>query len=156
MIILLKGEDRTICINCHLLWRQKHYWRLSATYSKKYYQFFVFNMITTKYAFYFNSLWIMSHCITTIHSNSSLWRHFVMTSSQSGEHPKEFFFQICPYTRYESQSFQTFFNMFGYLLWTMYWIIKKISLICLQFFFQIFFNCWIFASKKDLKFYNIS
>ncbi len=134
MIILLEGEDRTLCISCHLLWRQKHYWRLNATYSKKYYQFFMFNMITTKYAFHFNSLWIPSHCTTTIHRKGFLWGHFVMTCSQSGEHPKDLFFEFAHIQDMKAKIFKHSFYKFGYLLWTMYWIMKQNSLICCQLF----------------------
>jgi len=116
VFILLEGEERTLCISCHLLWREKHYWRLNGTYSKKYYQFFMFNMITTKYAFHFNSLWISNHCTTTIHSKGFLWGHFVMTwRSQSGEHPKDCFPKFAHIQDMKAKIFKHSFYMFSIL-----------------------------------------
>jgi hypothetical protein len=101
--------------------------------------YYTWHMITTKYAFHFNSLWILSHYTTTIHSNGFLRGHFVMTCSQSGEHPKDFFSQFAHIQDMKAKIFNHSFYMFGYLLWTKNWIIKQNSLICLQLFISILY-----------------
>ncbi len=71
---------------------------------KTYYQFFMFNMITT------------NHCTITIHSNGFLWGHFVMTCSQSGEHPKKIISKFAHIQDMKAKIFKHFFIYVGYLL----------------------------------------